>query len=271
MSIPLTPLKSKIQEEIINFFKLRYIEDPCHSLSTAFWKILKPFQDLNTEYIENQNKINFLMLHNDKNLLLYWQPVGSNSVLKINVATMDFFVIHERYLEFIPDFQKNKLQRYFRLVHYFDNIPVYHLPKTLYFQNVNLNKDISDICSLLSLCYPGSHFTENTIKSWTKTPVFNDNLWVWILDEFETKLALGIADFDKDINELSLEWIQVDPQFRHRGLGKALVCELLNRFSINAHFATVSGLCANTTNPEQLYRHCGFKGSDVWLVYDKTK
>ena len=37
----------------------------------------------------------------------------------------------------------------------------------------------------------------------------------------------------------------------------------------NATFATVSGQCNNPTNPEALYRKCGFTGSDVWHVLRK--
>jgi len=33
-----------------------------------------------------------------------------------------------------------------------------------------------------------------------------------------------------------------------------------------AKFATVSGQCENLTNPEALYRRCGFKGNDVWHI-----
>jgi hypothetical protein len=33
-----------------------------------------------------------------------------------------------------------------------------------------------------------------------------------------------------------------------------------------ADFVTVSGRVDNRTNPERLYRRCGFEGNDVWCV-----
>ena len=59
------------------------------------------------------------------------------------------------------------------------------------------------------------------------------------------------------------------PEYRGRGLGKALVYELLHRVSNMVSFTTVSGLQSNKTNPEKLYRSCGFTGFDIWLVYNK--
>ena len=36
-----------------------------------------------------------------------------------------------------------------------------------------------------------------------------------------------------------------------------------------ADFATVSGKVDNETNPEALYRKCGFVGNDVWHILHK--
>ena len=44
---------------------------------------------------------------------------------------------------------------------------------------------------------------------------------------------------------------------------------LLNRMAGRAAFATVSGQVNNITNPEGLYRRCGFTGSDVWHILKK--
>ena len=60
--------------------------------------------------------------------------------------------------------------------------------------------------------------------------------------------------------------MQVLPQKRGRGLGKAIVNELLIRLKSKAKFVTVSGQIDNKTNPEALYRKCGFKGDDIWCV-----
>ena len=63
-----------------------------------------------------------------------------------------------------------------------------------------------------------------------------------------------------------LEWIQVLPQYRGKKIGQLIVTELLFRMKDVADFATVSGKVDNETNPEALYRKCGFVGNDLWHI-----
>lgn len=257
--------------KILQFLKDRYIEDPCATLSTAFWKILTPFSELSTNFITDNHEIKIITLSNEKRLLLYWQPINAERKLTINLSELNFFVIHERYKKFLePSIQKS-LHNYFRLIHYLQDIPSNYIPKQFHIQNVNFKTDINDICDFLNLCYPHSNFKEESIKNWTKFPAFNPDFWVWIVDDNELKVALGIADIDENVKEISLEWIQVHPQYRNRGLGKALVYELLQRSIGKVSFATVSGSLENETDPERLYRACGFSGSQVWCVYNKRE
>lgn len=58
----------------------------------------------------------------------------------------------------------------------------------------------------------------------------------------------------------------IDFYTKGKGLGKAVVNELLSRLKEKADFVTVSGECDNPTNPETLYRRCGFEGEDIWFV-----
>jgi len=72
------------------------------------------------------------------------------------------------------------------------------------------------------------------------------------------------------VPEASLEWVQVHPAYRGKGLGKALVNELSQRALEEVAFLTVSGEVESEFQPEQLYRRCGFTGDDVWwLLYDE--
>ena len=260
----------KAKMVILKLLIEKYKENPCTTLSTAFWKILKPLSELETSIISDQNEIKKIIIKNGSQLLLYWQKFDSNDIdLTINVYKLNFFVIHNRYYNFIKSAQKIKLQKYFRLIHRFEKLPKQFLPQGFHFQTVDTIKDLQLVCSILKECYPGSLFTESVIKSWTFHPVFNPHLWIWILDSNNSKVALGIAEEDKIIPEASLEWIQVLPSYRKKGLGKALVYELLHRVKNNVPFVTVSGLQSNDSNPEQLYRSCGFTGSDIWLVFKR--
>lgn len=267
-------MESKVTNEtakIRDFLVERYIEDPCATLSTAFWKILNPLNELKTDIIFESNEIKIIMLSDEKRLLLHWQPINEEINLKINLSLLNFYVIHERYKIEINPTQLTHIQKYFRLSRNFENIPENFLPSLFHIQCINVKNDFNQISSFLNVCYPDAQFSEDSILKWTCFPVFNPHFWIWIVNDDGFKVALGIADFDDSIKEISLEWIQVHPEFRNKGLGKALVYELLRRGIGKASFATVSGSLQNESNPEKLYRSCGFSGSDIWYVYSNPE
>jgi ribosomal protein S18 acetylase RimI-like enzyme len=108
--------------------------------------------------------------------------------------------------------------------------------------------------------------SSETVCSWAQHPVFDADLWLWVMNGDGTPVGLGIAEVDTSVSEGALEWIQVLPQYRGQGIGKAIVCELLSRLQSCVDFTTVSGEVDNSTHPEMLYRRCGFTGDDVWWL-----
>ena len=82
--------------------------------------------------------------------------------------------------------------------------------------------------------------------------------------------ASGIAEYDADRHEGIIEWVQVLPEYRNRGLGQKIVTALLGRLKkLGADFVTVSGNLDNPTKPLELSRRCGFEGDDVWYICRK--
>lgn len=120
-------------------------------------------------------------------------------------------------------------------------------------------------------CY-GNGMTAAQVQAFTQREVYRPWLWLAVCQaETNQIVATGIAELDGKRQEGVLEWIQVSAQHRKRGLGNFLVRELLWRLQTEAKFATVSGQCNNPTNPEGLYRKCGFVGNDVWHVLTKIR
>lgn len=129
---------------------------------------------------------------------------------------------------------------------------------------------LPDFAAHISSCYNGIGVTEAELQSYTTRPVYDAALWLAVKDDHTGDIvATGIAELDCEIGEGILEWIQVSEAHRGCGLGRFLVSELLRRMKGNASFATVSGQCNNPTNPESLYRKCGFTGNDVWHILRK--
>lgn len=155
--------------------------------------------------------------------------------------------------------------KYFRLIHHLEDIA----PPSggdFAFSTVNALTQKHLVAQILSECY-NTTYTADFVDDLTKTRVFDPDLWIFVVEKSTARpVALGIADFDPQIKEGSLEWIQVLPEKRGQGLGKLLVNELLSRLKAKADFVTVSGQAENETNPERLYRSCGFTGNDIWYV-----
>ena len=155
---------------------------------------------------------------------------------------------------------------YFRLVHNLKGLDEPVLP-----QGYSLcTATLSEYAAHISSCYEGIGITEEELQNYTLRPVYDAALWLAVKDEHTgTIVATGIAELDREIGEGVLEWIQVSKGPRGNGLGSYIVSELLWRMSRTAKFATVSGQCNNTDNPEKLYRKCGFTGNDVWHILRK--
>ena len=121
-------------------------------------------------------------------------------------------------------------------------------------------------------CYDGLGVTEGELAGYTTRPVYDAALWLAVrYDRTGEIVATGIGELDRTVGEGILEWIQVSPNHRGKGLGSYLVSELLRRMKEKADFATVSGQCNNSANPERLYRRCGFVGNDIWHILRKKE
>lgn len=171
-------------------------------------------------------------------------------------------IIHkDDYIE--TEYQQYIDEPYFRLRHDFHDLSVPVLPQRYSLCNATL----SDFAEHINRCYDDISISEAELNNYTTRPVYDPSLWLAVKDNLTSDIvATGIAELDCEIGEGVLEWIQVSKDHRGCGLGGYIVSELLWRMSGTAHFATVSGQCFNPTNPEALYRRCGFSGSDVWYI-----
>ncbi|HWR19553.1 MAG TPA: GNAT family N-acetyltransferase [Clostridia bacterium] len=180
-------------------------------------------------------------------------------------------IVHER------DFLKTYLAdyadvSYFRLLHNLADIGEPAFPRGFVLREAIMPGDAATLSSLLSACYEGSVLTAENVIGFTHSPAYAPTLWLLLFDEAGVLCGAGLADYDANMREGILEWIQILPSFRGKGVGKAIVNELLMRLcACGARFATVSGRKHNPTNPEALYRACGFTGSDTWHVMTKKE
>ena len=185
-------------------------------------------------------------------------PYWKNKMIKIpdNIK-----VIHKNEFN-LADFVDYDFQSFFRLKHDLGGL-----------QEVNdclcidLEKDKEELVNLINLAYKNQiSVTKEDLEKWMNHPVSESLLWICI-KENDRMIASGIGEYDRELKEGIIEWVQVLPDYQHQVYGKKLVNNLLNRFKvIGANFVTVSGSLNNKTNPEGLYRSCGFTGNDIWYI-----
>lgn len=198
------------------------------------------------QYIENPCRISSIP---------YWKTVSISVPENMKILHQDDFNV-QLLTEYVDE-------PYFRLKHNLSDIKPVSIPDGFAMDNPVLE----DFAEHINSCYGGSCVTADELHSYTERAVYFAELWVAIRDEATGEIAAtGIAELDRKIGEGVLEWIQVSEEYRGRGLGYFIVSELLWRMKGMAKFATVSGQCNNPSNPEKLYRKCGFSGNDIWHV-----
>ena len=182
-------------------------------------------------------------------------------------------IVHDdEYMSDLNTLSVDKL--YFRLKHDLKSVEEIHLDDIFKYRNVNSasKDDLNEVADIINKCYTDVKVNLEQVIGWTKSEVFNKNLWIFIVDTTSKRpVALGIAEVDKEVNEGMLEWIQVLPKYRGIKLGQAIVTKLLLTLSNYVDFVTVSGQVDNKTNPERLYRRCGFEGNDIWHITERIE
>ncbi|MCM1103458.1 MAG: GNAT family N-acetyltransferase [bacterium] len=172
-------------------------------------------------------------------------------------------IVHER--DYINEmFLDYNDEPYFRLYH---NLKDVKQEITREVEVVSGVHNIGEFAQLINASYSDLSVTIEQLESYRRTPVYCSDLWILLKEKVSgIVLAGGIADYDREVKELILEWIQVLPSYRRHGYGQIIVNCLLSKMQGIANFATVSGKINNPANPEILYRKCGFTGDDIWHI-----
>jgi len=252
-------------QDYLNTLKEIYISEPCKVLPYPLWKAEMRVNKVKSSYDISEGGKSTIFGSNGNGLEYYWSNDRQvDGRLQQLVDQSNFIMIHDDYLKKIDKHKFILQTAFFRLIHNNNNSHASTVPYGYTICDVNIDAEISAISEFISACYEYIKPSYNDVMKWTLHKVFDKRLWIWIKDENGEYAALGIAEIDESVSEASLEWIQVHPNYQGKGLGKILVLELLKRVASRVDFTTVSGECDNETNPEKLYRSCGFVGNDVW-------
>ena len=189
--------------------------------------------------------------------LPYWKTNSFSLPLSLTVVREDLFSAPDTGCVDTP---------YFKLVHRLEVFSSAPLP-------AGFSPVYADECSMaehISRCYDQEAVSADELRLYKSRSVYSADLWLAVRENDSGMIAAtGIAEFDGNIREGVLEWIQVSPGYRRQGLGRFLVNELLLRLKGRADFVTVSGRVDNASNPFALYLSCGFSSPVIWHVIRK--
>ncbi len=250
-----------------------YRQFPCRTLPNAFWKTDTQGDALRVNAKHHSDgELAALTVWQDDRLMAFWCVTPADNTLSDReIEEVRFVLVHEDALSIFTEQTFSHRQPYFRLLHKGET-PAYNCPPHYHYVDVVPEREVDDVVELIRSCYRNIHIDESIVRSWMAHPTYDPSLWIWVR-EIETgkPVGLGIAELDRSVPEASLEWVQVLPKEKRKGLGKALVAELLRRVAGEVMFTTVSGQVNNPSRPERLYRRCGFTGNDVWwLMQNET-
>ena len=161
--------------------------------------------------------------------------------------------------------QFNDYQRFFRVKHSLQNLSMTDFD----YDTISIEFQAKQLSEMINSSYvhEGIVVSEEDILKWRNHDTFREDLCIYINGKDGRMVASGIAEYDTICREGFIEWIQVLPEYRKKGLGKKIVTVLLRRFKeIGAEFVTVSGNLDNSSAPLELYRNCGFTGNDIWYI-----
>lgn len=245
-----------------------YLATPCQVLPNSLWKTTERLSILQCSYSGTGADVTELKAWDRGGLYVYWNKSRKiEEPLARILEQFEFMIIHDDYAAQLVVSGFSQVKRFFRMMHGNSEVKMPVLDDDFEVVTAEPAREAQAISVFIAKCYPDLRPSPSTVASWTTNPVFEQDLWIWIKGKNTGgPVALGIAERDGRIPEGSLEWIQVLPEYRGRGLGKALVLELLKRLQGRVRFTTVSGELDNRTSPERLYRSCGFTGNDIWWL-----
>ena len=244
-----------------------YCANPCQALSIPLWKTLRLPDPCDLFCTREQGRVAHLEARAGQRLLVYWDAERHPAHLPDpDLTGITFALAHQDHLALFEQGPFKTRTPYFRLLHHGEAVHA-TAPHGFSFATVDMPRQAADVAGMIARCYADPLFAAETVLGWTHHPTFDPTLWVWVMDDATGAPAgLGIAEIDRTIGEGAMEWIQVLPEYRGRGLGAAIVQALLQRLHGHVAFSTISGEVNNPARPEALYRRCGFTGNDVWWV-----
>lgn len=249
-----------------------YLADPCQVLPMPLNQMLAEIEGCETAVGSDSRGVNRLEAWTADSLYLYWRRDNRqpSPVISRRLEYQQRAIIHQDFLEAPVVAGFRHFSSYYRLQYSGAVVPEPELPAGFRFAGVVNSPD--EVASIVGQIEQGGAHTLVPVRQWLESPSFIADLWLWVMDvSADQPAGIGVAELDPETREASILWVQVMPAYRRRGLGRAVVHELLRRVVERAAFVTVSGVVEDRDNPGAFFRQCGFTGKDIWWYLSRDQ
>lgn len=249
-----------------------YRANPCQVLPHPLWQTLAQLDDFELAVGRSGEAVNRLEAWDENSIYIYWRSTGRQPSLLVRrrLETVQLALMHQDFLDspMVAGFSQTR-QPYYRLLHDHSQLPSSALPEGFCFENIRLDVEQARLLAMIAHSESEYRPGNDRIEHWQQQPIFDPELWFWVKDSaIGMPVGVVIGVVDPTVGEAVLEWVQVIPAYQQRGLGRALVNELLRRTAQRALFTTVTGAFPyyERTNPGAFFRKSSFGGEDVWWL-----
>ncbi len=249
-----------------------YQENPCQVLPHPLWQTLPRLDDFELAVGRAGEAVNRLEAWDANSIYVYWRSEGRQPSLLVRrrLETVQLALMHQDFLDSptVAGFSQTR-QPYFRLLQDHTQLPQMSLPDGFCFEQIRLDVEQERLLAMIAHSESDFRPANDRVERWQQQPVFEPELWFWVKDtRIGMPVGAAIGIIDPTVGEAVLEWVQVIPAYQKRGLGRALVNELLRRSAQRARFTTVTGAFPfyERSDPGAFFRESGFAGNDVWWL-----
>lgn len=162
--------------------------------------------------------------------------------------------------------------RCFRALHGGDTPAAGELPAEYRFEDCDPARDLPDAARLMNAAYPSlpRFMTPERLRGMIEKDYYFAPGWFFLTDRTRQRVGLAISGYDREMDEGFIDWVELLPRLRQRGLGRLLVCESLRRLA-SARWVTVAGSLDAPFVAGGLYRRCGFHQTAHWSILGSQK
>ncbi len=261
----------------IQLIKTLYAQAPHATLHAPYCKTKHLLKDCQFLVSTDGQRLSAAVAYSEDSIEFTWSLAGRSETLRNLIAQVRRRLERVTFLPVMETGSRSWGQmlglpvtgRYFRAFLPEPNKPAHTMPPG--FEIIPLDPREHSVAAsrLINEAYPSlPRLTKpEALVRMTETEHYFPDGWFFLLHQpTGSRVGLAISGYDPEMEEGFIDWVQVAPRFRHRGLGISLTSEAIRRLSDRARLITASGSLEAPFTLGDLFRECGLDQMRQWSI-----